>query len=149
YLEGHGPADAADLARWAGIPLGDARRGLAGISSDVVKFPGGLVDLADRDPPAALPAPLLLGPFDPVLLGWVSREPFVGQHQVVTSNGIFRPFAMVDGRVIATWRLGGNTITVRLLEPVAPGAVAALEREATDILQFLGRPAGGGATFVD
>ena len=30
-------------------------------------------------PPAPLPAPRLLGPFDPLLLGWVSRDPFVGR----------------------------------------------------------------------
>ena len=29
YLAGHGPADAQDLARWAGVTLGDARRGIA------------------------------------------------------------------------------------------------------------------------
>ena len=29
YLRSHGPADDADLARWAGIPLGEARRGRA------------------------------------------------------------------------------------------------------------------------
>jgi hypothetical protein len=39
---------------------------------------------------APLPAPKLLGPFEPLLLGWVSREAFVGSLQiVVTNNGLF------------------------------------------------------------
>ena len=49
---------------------------------------------------ARLPKPRLLGPFDPLLLGWVSRDSFVGTHQgVVTNNGLFRACALVTGRV--------------------------------------------------
>ena len=40
YLAGHGPATEGDLAKWAGLPLGDARRGLAAIA-------GRLADRAD------------------------------------------------------------------------------------------------------
>ena len=32
YLAGHAPAADRDLAKWAGLPLGDARRGLAAIA---------------------------------------------------------------------------------------------------------------------
>jgi|SRR5215210_1911599 len=97
YLAGHGPAAAPDLARWAGIPLGAARRGLDAIAADVVVGNGS---------PPPLPPPRLLGAYDPVLLGWVSREAIVGpHHQLVTDNGLFRPFALVDGRAVATWGL--------------------------------------------
>ena len=99
YLAGHGPADAPRPRKWAGITLGDARIAFDGIADEVVERPDGLVDLADRDPPAGLPEPRLLGPFDPLLLGWVSREPFVGAHQgIVTDNGLFRACALVDGQ---------------------------------------------------
>src|SRR5450755_3593284 len=48
---------------------------------------GGLVQLAGREPAAALPPPRLLGSFDPVLHGWASREPILGAHQgIVTVN---------------------------------------------------------------
>ena len=33
YLAGHGPADDRDLAKWAGLPLRDARAGLSAIAS--------------------------------------------------------------------------------------------------------------------
>ena len=93
YLAGHGPADERDLARWAGLPLRDARAGLGAIASELVERPDGLVDLANRRPPAELPPPRLLGPFDPVLLGWTSREFVLGEHQArVTVEGLFRPF---------------------------------------------------------
>jgi len=78
YLAGHGPAADRDLARWAGISLGDARRGLAGITSGLEQRVDGLVDLAGREEAPELPPPRLLGAFDPVLLGWTSREEIVG-----------------------------------------------------------------------
>jgi len=139
YLAGHGPADAHDLAKWAGITLGDARRGLEGIAREVVACDGGLFHLAERDPVAPLPAPRLLGPFDPVLLGWVSREALVGPHQgVVTTNGLFRPSALVDGRVVATWGLAGRKVEIRPLEPIAPPVLDALQCDANAVLRFLG-----------
>src|SRR3954454_10133074 len=37
YLRGHGPASDRDLARWAGVPLRDARAGMTAIASEVVE----------------------------------------------------------------------------------------------------------------
>ncbi len=67
YLVGHGPAGDRDLARWAGLPLRDARAGLAAIGPELLERGDGLVDLAKRPPAEPLPPPRLLGPFDPVL----------------------------------------------------------------------------------
>ena len=141
YLAGHGPADARDLAKWAGLRLADARAALDGIASALTDRPEGLVDLSDRSPSTSRPAPRLLGPFDPVLLGWVSREPVVGPHRhLVTSNGLFRACVLVDGRAVGTWGLNGTTLTVRLLEQVSAPALAALRRDAADVLRFLAVP---------
>jgi hypothetical protein len=139
YLAGHGPADDRDLARWAGLPLRDARAGLAAIASDLVEREDGLVDLAGREPAAPLPPPRLLGAFEPVLLGWTSREEIVGPHKLlVTINGIFRPFALVDGRAVATWRLAGGKVTIEHLDAVTKKAAAMLEAEAREVIDFFG-----------
>src|SRR4029077_497250 len=99
YLVGHAPANDRDLARWAGLPLRDARAGLAAIASELVERDDGLVHLAKHSPIAEVPGPRLLGAFDPLLLGWTSRERVLGPHtHLVTMNGIFRPFALVKGR---------------------------------------------------
>src|SRR5262249_19601758 len=37
YLAGHGPATDRDLARWAGLPLGDARAGLAAMAPELAR----------------------------------------------------------------------------------------------------------------
>ena len=140
YLAGHGPADARDLVKWAGITLGDARRGLVAIAAETEDV-GGLLRLLDCTPGVGLPAPRLLGGFDPILHGWASRELLVGSHQgVVTSGGIFRPTALAGGRVIATWGLAGGVITVRPFAPISLPVLDALRAEAADVLRFLGLP---------
>lgn len=139
YLVGHGPAEDRDLARWAGLPLRDARAGLAAIGPELVERGDGLVDLAKRPPAEPLPPPRLLGAFDPLLLGWTSRDDIVGPHKVlVTINGIFRPFALVAGRAAATWKLAGGKVTIEPLGRVTKKDAAALEADAAEVRQFLG-----------
>jgi hypothetical protein len=138
YLAGHGPATAADLARWAGITLGDARHGLAAISSQLLDRPDGLAATADRRDRATLPPPLLLGAFDPSLLGWVSRDDIVGEHQgIVTTNGVFRPFAMVKGKAVATWTLRSGTVALTPLQKIGAADQAKLDAEAANIVDYL------------
>lgn len=138
YLAGHGPASDRDLARWAGLPLRDVRRGLAAIASELVELEDGLVDLAGRPESDELPPPRLLGAFDPLLLGWTSRAPILGDNQtIVTVNGLFRPFALVRGRAVATWGLRDGRVTVAPFEPLAPDDAAALDVEAADVVRFL------------
>ena len=74
YLVGHAPAGDRDLARWAGLPLRDARAGLKAIASELEEREDGLLQLAGRPWMSEIPPPRLLGAFDPVLLGWTSRE---------------------------------------------------------------------------
>jgi hypothetical protein len=138
YLVGHGPAGDRDLARWAGLPLRDARAGLATIAAELEEREDGLVDLVRRPPAAPPPPPRLLGAFDPLLLGWTSREEVVGPHKVlVTMNGIFRPFALVDGRAVAIWRLARGKVAIEPLEGLGRKDAAALEEEAERVLEFL------------
>ncbi len=138
YLVGHGPASDADLARWAGITLGSARAGLKRISRRIVDLGDGLVDLREREEPAPLPPPRLLGAFDPLLLGWKSREAVVGEHQgLVTSNGIFHPFALVKGRAVARWRLPKGKVEIEHLENVTKKATKELEADAREVEAYL------------
>ncbi len=80
YLAGHAPATDRDLARWAGLPLRDARAGLEAIAAEIEEGEDGLLRPAARPlEEAGLPPPKLLGAFDPVLLGWTSREEITGR----------------------------------------------------------------------
>ncbi len=143
YLVGHGPAGERDLAAWAGITLGAARRGLARIAGSLTELPGGLVRLtsAERDADD-LPAPTLLGAFDPVLHGWPDRRWVLGDLEpgVVTSNGIFRPVALVGGRAVATWGLAAGRLTRDPLPGVQIAASDArgLDADAERVVAYLG-----------
>jgi Winged helix DNA-binding domain len=137
YLAGHGPASDRDLARWAGLPLRDVRAGLSAIGSDIDELGDGLVDLARRAPAEELPPPRLLGPYDPLLLGWTSREDVLGPHQqLVTVNGLFRPFALVRGRAAASWGMPQGEVVIEPFGRLRKADAAALEREAEDVARF-------------
>jgi hypothetical protein len=140
YLVGHAPGRPEDLAKWTGITLGDAPDGFATIGDEYVSVDEGLLApgaLADTP----MPAPRLLGAFDPLLHGWVSREPFVGRHSgVVTTNGIFRPVALVDGRVVATWGLPVGRPTVVPWSGFPPGSCEPSRRRARTSCGFLECP---------
>jgi DNA glycosylase AlkZ-like len=125
YLAGHAPADDRDLARWAGLGLRDARAALSTASHR-------------PPPPAELPPPRLLGAFDPVLLGWASRDWLLGAHQVViTVNGVFRPFALVDGKAVAVWSMPRGEVEIDPFDGLAARDDAALRVDAQDVVRFL------------
>jgi Winged helix DNA-binding domain len=143
YLAGHGPATAADLAGWVGLPLRDARAGLRAIGGELVELGGELVELAGRTrTPGRLPARLLPA-FDPYLLGWKDRSfgvPPEHARRVHPGGGIVRATATVDGVAAGTWsaRRRGDRVRVEV-EPfaaLAPGAARALRAEARDVERF-------------
>ncbi len=138
YLVGHAPAADRDLAQWAGIGLRDARLGLARCGA--VQRPDGLAELpVNPQPAAAALPPLLLGAFDPLLLGWSSRDPIVGPHRrVVTVNGLFRPFALAGGRAVATWNIARGQVVLAPFAPLDTQIQGALAADAADVTRFLG-----------
>lgn len=142
YLAGHGPASDRDLAKWAGLPLRDARRGLAAIAASLADRGDGLAALAAGPADHGPPPPRLLGAFDPVLLGWSSRAEIVDPRgPVVTINGLFRPFALIAGRAAATWTIAAGQVVLSAFGPLAAADQAALGADAADVLRFLGLPA--------
>jgi Winged helix DNA-binding domain len=139
YLAGHAPAADRDLAQWAGIGLRDARLGLARCGA--VQGADGLAALPVNPQRAAvaLPPPLLLGAFEPLLLGWASRDPIVGPHRrIVTAGGLFRPFALAGGRAVATWNIAGGQVVLTPFALLDTQTQAALDTEAADVTRFLG-----------
>jgi hypothetical protein len=149
YLAGHAPAADRDLAKWAGLPLGDVRRGLAAIANGLAERDDGLASPAVRaggsgpEEEPALPDLRLLGAFDPLLLGWASRELFLAPGApVITINGLFRPFVLVQGRGAALWTVTGGKVVTDSLGPLTAPERAALAAEAADVERFLARSRG-------
>jgi hypothetical protein len=137
YLAGHGPADAHDLAKWAQLRLRDARAGLTAIASELDQRPDGLVDL-HRHELVPLPPPRLLGPFDPLLLGWRSRMLVLDPvEEVVTANGIIKAIVLIGGRAAGTWRMPGGHVELDLWIKQSRATTAALTREASAVEAYL------------
>jgi winged helix DNA-binding protein len=124
YLAAHAPAEAADLAAWAGLPLRDARAGLRAIASDPA-----------ARAPRTIPARLLPG-FDPYLLGWRDRSFAVAaEHakRVHPGGGMLRATATVDGLAVGTWTLRRGKVELDLFADADPRT---LDAEARDVERF-------------
>jgi hypothetical protein len=148
YFTSHGPATDRDLAWWAGITLGDARKGIdlarleaRDFDSVTHYFRPGLERAAER-------ARVLPG-FDEYLLGYQDRsavlDPEFNALTVPGSNGIFLPTLVVDGRVVGIWRKTERAQRVDIdAEPFE--ALPALSRRLLEVefdsySAFLGKPA--------
>jgi hypothetical protein len=137
YLEGHAPADERDLAKWAGLPLRDARAGLGAIAADV-RERDGLLELTQTQRSGS-PRACLLDQWDPLLVGWRSRESLLDRYpRRDSAEAHFRPFAYVRARAVATWSARSGVVSID--EPFARVARAdkeALAADAADVERFL------------
>lgn len=153
HAAAYGPVTAADLARWSGLPLGQARRGQAAAGerlAEVAGPDGPSVTAADAGaPPPATGQVRLTGHFDPYLLGYRDRDlllPPVHARRIATGGGFLMPCVLRDGAVVGTWRHerrgGGLDIRVETFSGARPGVLSAgLDAEVRDIARFLGVPA--------
>jgi Winged helix DNA-binding domain len=138
YLAGHGPAGERDLAKWAGLPVTWARRGLTAIAAELRDRPDGLAELAAAAGTDSPPRPRLLGAYDPVLLGWASRDLVLAGHQeIVTVNGLFRPFALVAGQAAGIWSYQDGQVVLDPFRSLSADAEAALAADARDARRYL------------
>ncbi len=108
YFASHGPATERDLAWWAGITLGDARRGVAAASGLQDRdFDGTAHHFAEGLTPAG-PGIHALPGFDEYVLGYQDRSPVLApefaDRIVPGNNGMFLPTIVADGQVVGTWK---------------------------------------------
>ncbi len=152
YFRSHGPATAADLARWSGLTMRDVRRGtdIAGGSLATVEIDGTRYHLDPEilDAPGATAGVVLLPGFDEYLLGYRDRSavllPGHADAIVPGANGMFKATIVVDGVVVGTW---SRRVTARAVHidavpfaPLSTAAVAGLEAAADAYGRYIGRP---------
>ncbi len=123
YLRAFGPAPWRDIAAWAGIPVGEARRGGAGLDLARYRDEAGreLVDLPGLPlPDEALPVPVrFLAHWDASLLVHARRTGILPEQHRLRVFSDRNPFSvgtyLVDGQVAGTWSFKDGRI---LLDPV-------------------------------
>lgn len=153
YVRGHGPVTPHDLARWTGLTVTDARRGIAvaGDALATVDVDGAeaLVDAALLDAPREPIDDLHTLPgFDEYLLGYKERalmlDPAHANAVVPGNNGVFQSTVVRGGRVVGTWKrtVGKSAVavTVQQLTPFDAALRSRVEAGLAGYAAYLGLP---------
>ncbi len=111
YFEGHNPATIQDFVWWSGLSLSEARHAIEMIKgelfsesmdSQVYWFTDVPWDkTGEKDLVCLLPA------FDEYLVGYRDRKAVLSsenQSRAISSNGIFRPVIVKNGKIIGIWK---------------------------------------------
>ena len=146
YLQGFGPASAADLAQFTMQARSVTRRTLASLEDELVTLvgPDGTVlhDVPDGElPPDGLPAPARLLPmWDSTLLAYADRSRIIPDDVrplVIRRNGDVLPTLLVDGHVVGVWRPRAGAIEATAFRPLRTADWRALAAEAEALLALL------------
>jgi hypothetical protein len=153
FAASRGPVTVQDLARWAGITVGDARRGLQAADGLVARTWDSIeywlaAEGADEPPPKARSKQtFLLAGFDEYMLGYKDRGAMLAPEHadkiVPGANGVFRPIVVVDGQIVGTWARTARAKSLTIaLNPFAPDPrlAAQVGPEAERYRDFLGLP---------
>jgi len=152
YFQSHGPATVQDFTWWAGLTVADAKLGieLAGSRLEREVVEGQATWFAAAAPGARRtpesPAVWLLPSFDEYTVAYKDRSAVLDPAQggVTSSNGIFYPVIVLDGRVAGTWRRvfekGSVVITLSPFIPLKKKEKQAAARAAERYGAFLGKP---------
>jgi hypothetical protein len=147
YLQGHGPATAADLAWWSGLTQTDAQRALVAASSTLGQETHDGTTWwwrTDAPAPSRSRAVHLLPAFDEYLIGYRDRTPVLDATQtrrVIGANGLVAATAIIGGRVAATWKrdtASESDITVEPLRALDDRDHAGIRRAAQRLRRFAG-----------
>lgn len=153
YLGAFGPATAADIGAWSGLPIGTLRPAIAALDGRGELWHArdergrALLDLPDgpRPDPATPVAPRLLPMWDSILLAHADRTRIISDADravVIARNGDTLPTLLVDGHVAGLWwahaEPGGRTrIAVEPFRPLGIAAQQALEAEGQRLAAFV------------
>jgi hypothetical protein len=146
YLAAYGPATAADVQAWSGLP--SLKAAFETLRSRLVSFRvergGELFDLPDAPrPPADAPAPVRLLPeWDSVIVARADARLLPPQHRSSVFQPGLRvlPTVLVDGMVAGTWKIEQRrqaaSLIVSLFTSHSPRARREIEAEADALLAF-------------
>lgn len=144
WLRTFGPGTREDLQWWLGATVAAVRRALADVGAVEVALEGDRTGwvLADDLEPVSYDEPwaALLPVLDPTVMGWKSRDFFLGGHasRLFDRNGNAGTTAWWNGRVVGCWvQDPAGVVEVRLLEQLEPAARVALQVEADRLTGWL------------
>ena len=108
YFTSHGPATLDDFDWWSGLSIGDARRALDMVKSDVAsEVVEGRTYWFDRVNFKTKESAFLLPAFDEFIISYKDRSATLTSErhkQAVSSNGVFYPAMVVNGATVGLWK---------------------------------------------
>lgn len=150
YFIGHGPAKLPDFTWWSGLLTSDARAGLEMAKPRLVEeaFDGETYWSGPPGPPNEDEGgDLLLPGYDEFVIGYRDRSAVLdGRHskKVLSSNGIFYPTIVIDGRVRGSWKANRKNkeilVEASLFSALSKAEVRSLEDAAARYGSFVGLP---------
>ena len=148
YLRAFGPASAADVASFTGIPIGEVRTVLARCDLRWFRSEAGgeLVDVPDGLlPEAGVPAPVrFLGTWDATLLVHARRTQLLPEayrpRVFATSMPRSVPTFLVDGQVAGTWAYADGQVVTSPFHDLPAADRRAVEAEAERLAAFHAAP---------
>lgn len=149
YFTGHGPASLADFAWWSGLTVTDAKEALALIKEVLVEVNSdGKTYWMPKDAESVLPSNAdvhILPAYDEYLISYADRGAALGPKHfrtVATSNGIFNPVLVINGKVAGTWKRNINKgkvdIEIRAFDKISASAAVRLNAATRRYKKFLG-----------
>ena len=121
YFTSHGPATIKDFGWWSSLTLGDIRRGLAMVDSELRRDDiGGVACWSSASSKAeviATPTVRLLQGYDEYIVGYSESKHVLGPPAMSRSErrSLFTGVVLADGRVAGHWRrsLKAGTVTIQ------------------------------------
>ena len=146
YFRSHGPATMEDFVWWSGLNIGDCRKGLNAIQSEIIQENWkGLIFFRHRNGRTRgfrSGTVTLLPPYDEYLIGYKSRHVAVHpdyMHRAHSGNGIFWPVILKDGEAVGNWPVAGGKVKCDFFLPDADIDPDALQLQIERYLAFLSR----------
>lgn len=150
YFHSHGSATIYDFAWWSGLPMNDAREGLAGcqVLKEMV-FEGESYWTFDENTKATIePLACLLPPFDEYLLGYRDRDLVLDPAHAKLVNrggGMFKPTWLINGNIVGVWQKDDHKDVLKVaIHPFAPLSLSDREligQAALRLGEFYSKPA--------
>ena len=148
YFTGHGPAALPDFVWWSGLPVGEARQGLQAVQAEFVSetINGQTYWMPDSDfrLSTGKSEVYLLPAFDEYIVGYKDRMAVLtseNHQKAISSNGVFRPVVIKDGRVIGLWKKassGKKIIEFTFFETIDPATQLLIDAAAEKFRAFYG-----------
>jgi len=111
YFTSHGPATLSDFNWWSGLNMGDARMALYMVKENLVSERRGKETFwfaeTFRGYSGQMDSVHLLPAFDEFIISYKDRSASLSERingKAVSSNGIFRPVILEDGKVTGLWK---------------------------------------------